>query len=66
MTDAKQKANELMNKFYNSEVGMPTESEAKNSALIAVDEILNSVLYTDGNSERKIYWQEVKRELQKL
>jgi hypothetical protein len=65
-----EKANELFNKIYNSEdydgycngCGLVFQ-QAKDIALIAVDEILNAHLF---DLDEKEYWQEVKKEIQKL
>jgi len=45
--------------------------QAKQCALIAVDEILKEfenifLIFTDKNSPRLIYWQQVKQEIEKL
>jgi hypothetical protein len=63
---AKEKAEELFDKFY-SITGPFTE--AKQCALIAVDEIINESLEFNQQSswdERDLYWQEVRREIEKL
>jgi len=65
----KEKAIELVDKMYGV-----TDYQAKQSALIAVDEILkNSVNYNaydgvDGNDiwSDNEYWQEVKQEIEKI
>lgn len=64
----KEKAIELVNKFYNIIYLDMDYEQAKYAALIAVDEIINSHL-----SSEKIfdihpvdYWQEVKQEIDKL
>jgi hypothetical protein len=75
----KQKAKELINRFYisfplddfNKERYIFVKKHAKNCALIAVDEIINISLpsseyggvITDNTIE---YWQEVKQEIQEL
>jgi hypothetical protein len=41
-------------------------SEAKQCALIAVDEIINLLWYTHKNETEYRYWQEVKQEIQAL
>jgi hypothetical protein len=56
------KARELMLKYYNA-IPMNTISFAKQFALIAVEEIINE-FYT--HPIAKIYWQEVKQEIEKL
>jgi hypothetical protein len=60
----KQKAEVLVDKFRNEIVSFLSDSmknkNAKECALIAVDEIINNVkLYST-------YWQEVKQEIEKL
>lgn len=61
----KEKAIELILKFEFK--GAQHEGEAKNFALIAVDEILKAVESDWGFMQvRKEYWQEVKQEINKL
>jgi hypothetical protein len=67
----KEKANELVNSFvklyYHQTENYLELDEAKQCALIAVNEIINSWdidLYKDCGSS--IYWQEVKQEINKL
>ena len=57
----KEKAKELMLKYYNA-IPMNTVSFAKQFALLAVDEILK---VTHTNMEDR-YWQEVKKEIENL
>jgi hypothetical protein len=62
---AKEKAKELILKFAFK--GAQHEGEAKQFALIAVDEILDaSLYYFDELSPYVINWQEVKQEILKL
>jgi hypothetical protein len=63
--EAKEKAKELVDIFYNEVKYM---ERAKQCALIAVDEILNQCLdYRDIDLCRSYnYWQEVKQEIKKL
>ena len=69
----KEKAEELVDKFYyipNSQgIFMMQDYQAKECALIAVDEILE-VLYSlklgNALSEELEYWEEVKQEIEKL
>lgn len=64
-----EKAQELVDKMYGV-----TDYQAKQSALIAVDEILSELAYTqnyveDAMNKIKVYisyWQEVKTEIEKL
>jgi hypothetical protein len=68
---AKEKAKELYDKMYlvpelNGSCIL-TKHTAKQCALIAVDEIINSrPAITDSQIEYKNYWQEVKQEIEKL
>jgi hypothetical protein len=57
----KEKAIELVDKMYGV-----TDYQAKQSALIAVDEILNNnkILFEDVLNDQ--YWQNVKQEIEKL
>ena len=74
METAKEKAKQLYNKFYEASdgVGMRIYQSkvelAKKSAIIAADEILDSLNYLPlGDSlNNKDYWQEVKNELNQL
>jgi predicted TIM-barrel fold metal-dependent hydrolase len=71
-----EKAEELYQKFYNNYgyYGMPADAiiHSKQSALIAVDEILNSldsetIIYSsDYCFEENKYWFQVKEEIEKL
>jgi hypothetical protein len=62
----KEKAVELANKFYQDV--MLTQAEAKQCALIAVDEILlqNNVWIKQIGKGTNNYWIEVKEEIEKL
>ena len=64
---AKEKAKELYWNFYQnvSDTSFPEET-AKKLALIAVDELIEEVYFTDGYYNRQDYWQEVKQEIEKL
>jgi hypothetical protein len=55
----KEKAKELVLQF--SDIGLIVSLEAKQCALIAVDEISNIVLFDDLR-----YWDEVKQEIEEL
>lgn len=66
----KDKAKELVGKFYNEVKYM---ERAQVCALIAVDEILKSVGIVDWDDEKRLdftnffkYWEEVKTEIEKL
>jgi len=77
---SKEKANELFNKYFLLNESATDENAvwiilalnkglAKKTALIAVDEILNEFPKGfNGNFEmkRKLYWQEVKQEIENL
>ena len=69
---AKEKAEELLNKMiyhieYNCQPSLKTMI-AKQCALIAVDEILNTIEYSSQADElsKLSYWGEVKQEIEKL
>ena len=71
----KQKAKELILRYYFVYVsGYTSIHEVKRAALIAVDEILNDYSYMqnvrNANSNQihsqRVYWQEVKSEIEKL
>lgn len=65
----KEKAEELVDKMYGI-----TDYQAKQSALIAVDELIEEMCFMWGHyanvefesEERQEYWQEVKTEIEKL
>jgi hypothetical protein len=68
--NAKEKADELVKRYINL-YPHPTEEyldidESKQCALIAVDEILNTIEQIFETFEERKYWQEVKQEIQKL
>ena len=70
----KEKAEELYNKYWDKLWGIQNRIEnlheqAKECALIAVDEILNDDWYIqsfDEMTERKKYWEQVKNEINNL
>jgi hypothetical protein len=69
----KEKAEELFTTYRfslsipNAPLGDLKDSIAKQCALIAVDEIINSrPAITDSQIEYQNYWQEVKQEIEKL
>jgi hypothetical protein len=68
--EAKEKAEQLVNKMFNwIEGGSAIEYEiAKECALIAVDEILDSIVIIDLTAAENqfTYWQEVKKEIENL
>jgi ribosomal protein S17E len=67
---AKEKAKELMEKYYN--VGDQEFDYSKEFALIAVDEMLNNLEHIKNLTPSKTifdlieYWEEVKQEIEKL
>jgi hypothetical protein len=71
MTPAKEKAKELVYKYnFLKEIFIPSIHEQKQCALIAVDEIMqhaeNSYYNEDIINGAKLYWQEVKQEIEML
>jgi hypothetical protein len=66
----KEKAIELYNKMY--ETGFKPKSalirteQTKECAVIAVDEIMNVIIGSYDYELEKIYWQDVKNEIEKL
>ena len=65
----KEKAKELIDKMYGDEVDYMTEEQAKQCALIAVDEIIeaNPIAFDeDDNCIAKQWWKEVKKEIELL
>ena len=61
----KEKAKELVNKMYGDELYYMTEGQAKQCALIAVEEILKICVDSLGLSDLD-YWQDVKEEIELL
>ena len=60
----KEKAEELCTKMFNSQHFEPCSwKEAKQCALIAVDEIVKNIIYS---FEDNRYWEEVKQEIEKI
>jgi hypothetical protein len=69
MNNYKEKAEELYNKFLrkieHNDAYWDVENDAKQCALICVDEILN--IYEKASKHpQTIYWQQVKTEIEKL
>jgi hypothetical protein len=64
----KKKANELVDKYLLSGVidDYVLLSGAKKCALIAVDEIINTVIGNDWSSPILPFWEEVKQEIENL
>ena len=61
--EAKEKAKELLAKMTTNADSLIYKNQyAKECALIAVDEILKAI----GFSDNKFYWQQVKQEIEKL
>jgi hypothetical protein len=68
---AKEKANKLVKKYQYRQRGLVvTLGDAKQCALIAVDEILNAITFNmyDEEEYNKVndFWEEVKTEIEKL
>jgi len=61
----KEKAEQLFNRFYFDTLLNELE-DAKDCALIAVDEILFIVLKYNDTQPEVTYWKEVKQEIEKL
>jgi hypothetical protein len=61
----KEKAQDLYFKFY-SEILSLRDEPAKQCALIAVDEILDELYYTESTKYGTIFWNKVKQEIEKL
>jgi hypothetical protein len=66
----KEKAEDLLSKYY---FQVQTLVKQKQCALIAVDEILNTIVHKDQDERlafellgNKFYWEEVKQEIEKL
>lgn len=59
-----EKAKELVLKFAFKEA--QHEGEAKKFALIAVNEMIEESGFADGYYNRQNFWQEVKKEIEKL
>jgi hypothetical protein len=75
MSNAKEKAEELVHRFQETMFFHVTDEridieEAKQCALIAVDEILNAITFNiydeDAYNKEDKYWQDVKQEIEKL
>jgi hypothetical protein len=73
MLSPKEKAKKLVNRFmfagiYFTDGINGAKKNAKQCALIAVDEIINSIVITDLTTAENqfIYWDEVKTEIEKL
>ena len=72
MNNPKEKAKELFEKYFNiidnSHPLTDINISAKQCALIAVDEILNTIEYSSQADElsKVSYWEEVKNEIEKL
>lgn len=65
MSKHKEKALELFESYY-MYVDKPYETNAKQCAIITVDEILRLLWHTHQNEKEYRYWQEVKSEIEKL
>lgn len=68
MNFAKEKADELYNKYYqlSADSSYP-ENMAKQCALIALDELIKEqTMWQNGEVNPVLYWQQVKIEIEKL
>jgi uncharacterized protein YxeA len=64
---AKEKAEELVNKYDETLTYLELKQKAKQCALIAVEEVLNSTYTLVKRNDLFVeYWQEVKQEVEKL
>ena len=61
--NAQDKAKELVEKYDQSFTYLESKNNAKQCAIIAVDEILNLDYFSEEGRE---YWQEIKNEIEKL
>jgi hypothetical protein len=71
MITPKEKAQELVNKYLDEiEIGLIlakiSESLAKQYALIAVNELIKDNNKLEGNIFQVMFWEEVKKEIEKL
>jgi hypothetical protein len=66
MISPKEKALELYSKYCNFASFWMDQNDAKQCALIAVDEIIDLLWHTHGNETEYRYWLEVKQEIEKL
>jgi len=64
MNSPKEKARELVRQFW--DLGSMDIIKSKQCALIAVDEIINNYEDRYKYCNSKIYWEEVKKEIEKL
>jgi len=64
----KEKANDILDNFWLMDKVEPmlTEEQAKQCALIAVDEIIIQYNFMTPNADAKKYWIEVKNKIEKL
>jgi hypothetical protein len=62
----KEKAKELVDKYDETLTYLESKSKARQCALIAVDEIINSVDNEHVSDIFNDYWEEVKQEIEKL
>ena len=67
---SKEKAEELVNKYLAIQFGDFPTTEAKQCALIAVDEIIQAIdfdwMEVQNLDREHAYWEEVKQEIEKL
>jgi hypothetical protein len=63
MSNPREKAIELYSKYCSFASFWMDQNDAKQCALIAVDEIIDLLWHTHRNETEYRYWQEVKREI---
>lgn len=62
----KEKAEELVFKYYDLFKRFIFLDEAKICAIISINELIEESYFTDGYYDRQEYWEEVKQEIEKL
>lgn len=62
----KEKAKELVNKFMLHLTGNSNNNEARECAIITVEEIIKTLTKLWGSTKEVVYWQAVKLEIKKL
>jgi hypothetical protein len=63
---SKEKAKELVDKFYEKLPQLVNANDAKQCAFIAVDEIIDVIQFLDDDDIAIRYWLDVKREIRAL
>ena len=62
----KEKAEELINMYYNLLQPNTDLENAKECALISINQLIEEAYFTDGYYDRQDYWEDVKKEIEKL